>query len=249
MISINRSSPIPLYYQVAQTLRDQILAGLFAPGSEIPSERELQQDYQVSRYTVRQAIDLLVSEGLVRREQGRGSYVLPEGLVVRSRIDTFFEHRAMLGEFGYATTVQHISTERLVPDETIRDGLDLDKGDKVIRFTKLFLANGEPAILAMDHIPVKSIKKDYDETGAGGDFFRFVEEVVGRRIEYLLSDIIPLAASSDMARIFRVPEGTPLLLLQEVFLDVTQQTPIQFSYNYHNPDLIHYSIVRKRRQP
>ena len=249
MAAVDRTSPVPLYYQVAQKLRDQILSGTFDPGSEIPSERELQEEYNISRHTVRQAIDLLVSEGLVRREQGRGSYILPEGLSVRSRIDTFFEHRAMLREFGYKTTLQHISTQQCQPDKIVQEALGLNGSDQVVCFTKLFLADGEPAILAKDFIPTKVIPQPYDIEGAGGDFFNFVEDMVGQRIEYLLSDILPIAASGDVAKAFQCPEGTPVLLLQELFLDVTQQIPLQFAYNYHHPEYIHYSILRKRRQP
>jgi GntR family transcriptional regulator len=248
LTQLDRRSLIPLYYQVAQILRDQILAGTFHPGFGIPSERELQEEYSISRYTVRQAIDLLVSEGLVRREQGRGSYVLPEGLNVRSRLDTFFEHKVMLREFGFTTTVQHISTEECRPNQVIKDALALDETDTVICFTKLFLADGEPAILAKDFIPTKTVKSTYDQAGSGDDYFRFLEDLVGHRVEYLLSDILPISASDDIARIFNCDEGTPILLLQELFLDETQQIPIQFSYNYHHPLFVHYSILRKRRQ-
>jgi GntR family transcriptional regulator len=249
MLAIDRKSPVPLYYQVARILRDQILSGAIDPGSEIPSERELQENYNVSRHTIRQAFNLLVSEGLVRREQGRGSYILPEGVKVRSRIDTFFEHNAMLGEFGYKTTVRHIATEQCKPNDSIRMALGLSKEEEVLCFTKLFLANGKPAILAKDHIPLKVIKNPYDPEGAGHSFFPFVEDLVGKRIEYLISDIVPISASGEIADLLRCTEGAPLLLLQELFLDATQQVPLQFASNYHNPELIHFSILRKRRQP
>lgn len=249
MASVHRNSPIPLYYQVAQTVRSQILGGKIPPSSGIPSERDLMEEFQVSRHTIRQAINLLVSEGLVRREQGKGSYVLPEGLAVRSRIDTFFEHRTVIREFGFQPSIQHISTEVCQPDEIVRKALNLDPGEMTVCFSKLFLADGNPAILAQDHIPQKNIKVDSDPEGAGEDYFSFLEDQVGARLEYLLSDIVPIAAPQEIADIFHCPVGTPILLLRELFLDSTQKIPLQFAYNYHHYDYIQYSILRNRREP
>lgn len=246
--SIDRHSPIPKYLQLAQALRSQIRAGAFDASHEIPSERELQQRYRVSRHTVRQAIDLLVTEGLVRREQGRGSYILPEALNVRSRIDTFFEHHETIREFGYTPTVEHISTEQCKPEDPIREALRLEHDEGVVCFTKLFYADGQPAIFAKDFVPEKSIVEPFDDTEAGRRFFDFAEEIVRNRIEYLLSDIIPIAAAGPVARHLQCPEGTPILLLRELFLDISQENPLLFATNYHNPELIRYRILRRRRQ-
>lgn len=249
MNPIDRSSPLPLYYQVAQHLREQILEREIDLNDELPSERELTQKYRVSRHTVRQAIDLLVSEGLVRRVQGLGSYVLPEGLEVRTRIDTFFEHRSLIKEFGYEPSIEHVSTEQVQPDKEMQEALNLKEGEKVICFTKMFYANGQPAILGKDHIPVKFLQEPYDVSGAGEDYFYFLESITGVRLEYLLSAIIPVTASGEIAQLFQSKEGIPLLLLKELFLDSTQNRPLQYGYNYHHPDYVRYSILRKRREP
>src|SRR5579863_2299390 len=75
MPTLERSNPLPLYYQLKEVLRQQIQAGHLAPHSVIPSEPELVSSYHVSRATVRQALSELVREGLLYREHGRGTYV------------------------------------------------------------------------------------------------------------------------------------------------------------------------------
>src|SRR5436305_14943238 len=72
---LERSNPLPLYYQLKEVLRQQIQAGHLAPHTAIPSEPELVARYHVSRATVRQALSELVNEGLLYRQHGKGTFV------------------------------------------------------------------------------------------------------------------------------------------------------------------------------
>src|SRR5690554_3689421 len=74
---LDRYSPIPLIYQLSDILRDKIMKGEIKPNEPLPPEIELASSYGVSRTTVRLALAKLVNEGLIRREQGRGSFVNP----------------------------------------------------------------------------------------------------------------------------------------------------------------------------
>lgn len=74
---LNQQSPIPLYRQLADRIRDEIDTGVHAVATKIPSENELAQRYQIGRPTVRQATDLLVRQGKLERRRGSGTYVLP----------------------------------------------------------------------------------------------------------------------------------------------------------------------------
>ncbi|MGH2457873.1 MAG: GntR family transcriptional regulator [Chloroflexota bacterium] len=72
---INREVPIPYYYQLEGLLRQQISGGLWQPGQQVPSEKQLCEFYAVSRTTVRQAVSHLVGEGLLYHVKGRGTFV------------------------------------------------------------------------------------------------------------------------------------------------------------------------------
>ena len=75
MPTLERSNPLPLYYQLKEVLKHQIRAGHLAPHTAIPSEPELVSNYHVSRATVRQALSELVHEGLLYRQHGKGTFV------------------------------------------------------------------------------------------------------------------------------------------------------------------------------
>jgi GntR family transcriptional regulator, arabinose operon transcriptional repressor len=75
MGSIDKQSAVPIYQQLASTIRKQILQGIFRQGDKLPSEFELVRQYQISRSSVRQAIDLLVRDGLVEKHHGKGNFI------------------------------------------------------------------------------------------------------------------------------------------------------------------------------
>ena len=77
MLKVDRSSPLPLHYQLKQHLLEKIESGEWKPNDLIPSEQEMQTSFGLSRITVRQALSDLVYEGLLIRERGRGTFVAP----------------------------------------------------------------------------------------------------------------------------------------------------------------------------
>ena len=80
---VDRTSGVPAFRQVAADLREKITTGQLAPGAQLPSERDLVDAYGVSRPTVRDAVNLLRSEGLVTSEHGRGVFVRPPASIQR----------------------------------------------------------------------------------------------------------------------------------------------------------------------
>lgn len=73
--TIDRASPVPFYFQLAELLEEEIISGRWEPGARVPSENELCSRYGLSRTTIRQALARLEQEGLVSREKGRGTFV------------------------------------------------------------------------------------------------------------------------------------------------------------------------------
>ena len=122
MKQIDRSSKLPLYHQLYQILRDEIVRGEWQPGDMIPPESELTERYGISRTTVRQVLDLLVNEGLIYRQQGRGTFVahptLEQALV---RIVSFTED---MRQRGFKPGTRVLSSGLVQAPETIAQKLE-----------------------------------------------------------------------------------------------------------------------------
>jgi len=142
MRQIDRSSKLPLYHQLYVILRANIIGGEWEPGDLVPPASELIERYQVSRTTVRQVLDLLANEGLITREQGRGTFVaqpsVEQGLV---RLVNFTEDMRMRGK----EPSSRVLYSGLVPaPEEIAKRLAVRPGEELARLERLRLADGEP---------------------------------------------------------------------------------------------------------
>jgi GntR family transcriptional regulator len=137
-----RAGPIPKYYQLAEILRQQITSGLLTPGDQIPTEESLRQTHNVSRGTVREAIRLLLEEGLIRREQGRGTFVntaYPE-----SNLFTLTSFDEDMRRQGRQPSTQLLTVEVIPATAEVAEHLELAVEVEVIHIVRLRLADGQP---------------------------------------------------------------------------------------------------------
>ncbi len=113
-MSIERNSPIPLYFQLAETLRAAIESGAYPPGSKLPTEGELCETYDVSRSVVRQALQSLAHDNLIETERGRGAFVLERKVPIAlvQQLDPLLESMA---KAGFKLTTRVLKQERIKP--------------------------------------------------------------------------------------------------------------------------------------
>jgi GntR family transcriptional regulator len=142
MDRINRNSKLPLYHQLYEILRSNITRGEWQPGDVIPPESELIDRYQVSRTTVRQVLDMLVNEGLIYRQRGRGTFVahptVEQALV---RIISFTED---MRQRGFKPGTKVLSSGLVPAPRDIAEKLGVEPGEELARLERLRLADDEP---------------------------------------------------------------------------------------------------------
>ena len=245
MDSIDRRSIIPLYYQLAQILREQIHSDERHTGDQMPSERELMQRYDISRNTVRQALDMLANEGLIVRNHGHGTYISHQARNFHYMLDTFIENRDILRMAGHTPVVKQLSMEKVIPPKPVTAALQMADGEETMRFTLVFYADDQPAMYTQDFLPIK-IAGGYDLPGGREGYLEYLDRSSGMRVEYVLVDIEPVETTSEIAPIFRCKRGSPILLFKELFLDRAQNIPIAFSLNYFNRETLNFRLLARR---
>ena len=144
MDAIQTTSPLPKYYRLAERLRRQILSGELEPGAQLATEEQLCREYAMSRGTVRQAIRLLTDEGLLRREQGRGTFVTgPSGDAPLFSL-TSFDEEMRRQHRQPSTRVLATAVTPASPD--VAERLEVREGAPVIRIERLRLADGRSVV-------------------------------------------------------------------------------------------------------
>ncbi len=152
MPTLERSNPLPLYYQLKEVLKQQIRAGHLAPHTAIPSEPELVAQYHVSRATVRQALTELVHEGLLYRQHGRGTFVCEPRVQQRtiSELSSFTEE---IRRRGKRPGGMLLVSELVRGSQMVREQLRLTDEEQVVRLERLRTADDAPVAYEIDYLP------------------------------------------------------------------------------------------------
>jgi GntR family transcriptional regulator len=217
---INRNHPLPLYYQLMQELRQRIEAGTWKPGDLIPSERELSETYGISRMTVRQALAELVSDDLLRRDQGRGTFVAKQKIRKRlSRLTSFTEDMRARGKAPRAR-VLHMEITSARPK--VAEMLQIDLGHQVVMIERLRQADGEPVGIECCHLSFDGCEAILRQD-LSGSLYRLLGERFGLIPTQAQEDIEAGACGSREAQILGIQHGDPVLLIRRRTFDQDQR--------------------------
>ena len=233
---IDRASPVPLYFQVAQHLQQRIESGTFMAGDALPTEEELQRIYGVSRATVRQAVRQLSSAGLVRTARPYGTFVLQPKLVESLPTLVSFSDEVRLAGLTPSTRVLHVALE-LAPED-IRRRLNLCLGESTLCVTRLRLTNESPIALMTSWL-ITSLGIGPDDDFAGSLYHLLAE----RGVKLVRAEKIVDAsnATSEEAALLEVPRRAALLVVSGVTYDATDR-PVEYFMGRYRADRYRYSI-------
>jgi GntR family transcriptional regulator len=148
--AVSETDPGPLYQQLESKLRDAIRLKKLAPGAALPAERDLAQQFELSRITVRRALDALVAEGLLTRHQGTGTFVAARVEKNFSKLSSFTEDMKSRGLTPHSSWLNRSQGE-VTPEESLT--LSLGPGTPVYRFHRIRYADGAPMALEYSTIP------------------------------------------------------------------------------------------------
>jgi GntR family transcriptional regulator len=214
---IDKNSPVPMYYQIMNLLREKIAEGEYPVDSTLPPERELVETYKVSRMTVRQAISELVNEGILVRRKGIGTFVAPPKIEqALSGLTSFTEDMA---QRGMKAGSRVLSFKETMPDATLRKTLGLNADEPIFECVRLRLADDEPMALETTALLAAICPDLTREDLENQSLYKVLEERCGVRLEYATQSLEPILASPHEAALLHVQPGVPLLVMHRVTYD------------------------------
>lgn len=238
---IDESSALPLYYQVRETVRQQIEAEQWKRGDLIPSESDLQEALGVSRATIRQALQELVAEGLLIRKQGRGTFVAtPKIAEALPRLVSFTEEMRMQ---NLAPSTSEAAVEIVEAPERVAEALATPPRERFLRIERVRCANGKPIVLLVSYLP-RALGVDPREDFSGS-LYALLEGKYGVRFGKAFQVIEAAAADDYVAQKLEIEEGDPILIIRRSAFSKSE-TPVEYVEGFYRADRYRYSIRLER---
>lgn len=238
---------------LAQELRGRIVAGEFPPGSKLPSEAEIGAEYEVSRVTVRTALQLLESRGLVDVRHGAGSFVSNHGRGIRAGLQELRSITETIREMGFEPTMERRSLELRPATDHEAERLAVDPGDEVWSIERVVQADGEAVAYSYDVIPTSAIPTpphgvdgtvDLGGVQLGyGSVFAALEAAGLMPVRALAE--IHAASSRDVGSHHADDDGRLYLLLDQLHED-REGLPIAYSRTFFVEGRFQFVVLRTR---
>ncbi|AFY34821.1 transcriptional regulator, GntR family [Calothrix sp. PCC 7507] len=144
---------MPIYAQIAAQLRQNIHQGVYQVGEQLPTETKLAEQFTVNRHTLRQAIALLKTEGLLRVDRGRGTFVAAK--TIRYAIGNRVRYNQTLKAQGWRARFQLLRVLEVPADTAVAKALEINLGEPVALIERLGLADEEPISVGTGYFPLK----------------------------------------------------------------------------------------------
>jgi len=234
---VRRAGTAPLYAQIRDALRVRIQSGEFSPGGMIPAEVELQRVFNVSRQTIRQALDELATEGHLVRSRGRGTFVLQRR--IEEPLPKLLSFTQEMRRRGAEPSTRRVKASKVAPSAVAREALRLDAAARVLMIERVRCADGVPLVVLVSQLPEwvgLSGREDFS-----GSLYEMLQHQVGLKFGKAFQFIEATAAAPAVARALEVPRGSPVLVLRRT-LYADDGRPVEYVEGFYRADRYRYSI-------
>ena len=208
---------VALWRQIARALEAEIAGGSAAPGSRLPTEAQLSARFAVNRHTVRRALEEMSRNGLVRVEQGRGSFVAEDVLDYAVGARTRFSE--IVRRHNKEPSGEMIELRETLADAAVAAGLEVRAGTRVVRLERLGLADGRPVALGAHHFPAARFPGLLAALRDAATISAALAAVGVTEYRRLVTRVSARMPTPQEAELLRTPRNRPLLVTESVNVD------------------------------
>ncbi len=214
---LNKQSPLPIYRQLKELLREKIAGGEWSPGTMIPSERELSEQYAISRMTARQAVVELAREGILYREQGKGTFVAePKFQQALVSLTSFTED---MHTRGLRSGSRVLRLEYIIAPLLVVQALQIAPNEKIIALERLRLAEDEPIALESCYLHFQNAQNLLDEKFENHSLYKLLSQKYGITPTRAQQRVEADLCNFKEKEFLKIEEGAPVLRNKRISYD------------------------------
>lgn len=240
MNSLSSDARLPLYQRLRDQLADQIANNRWRPGEAIPTEAALSAEYQLSTGTVRKAIDALVSEGILERQQGRGTFI--RRAQFQSSLFRFFRFQTVSGERQVPES-RILSIEPVAAPSAVAQALGLPADAPVIRIVRVRLLDVKPVLAEEIWLPRQRFQAllKIDLSREGPLLYPIYEEVCGQVVASAEETLTAESVNDVHARLLQVAVNSPVIVIERLARDYAG-SPLEWRRSRGHAEHFRYSV-------
>ncbi|MEW6622288.1 MAG: GntR family transcriptional regulator [Bacillota bacterium] len=230
---INDQSPVPIYFQIKEDLKQKIISGHYKPNDRIPSEEDLAEHYGTSRMTLRRSVTELVEDGYLYRVHGKGTFVS------KPRIERSY---APLTGFmqdmtkrGFIPGAKVLEIKEVQPSPKLRSLLELEKNNTVIKIVRLRYANEEPIVIQNAFIPTFLCPELIHENLEVNSLYDVLENKYKLELFCAKQKMEATVANKNLAETLGVKKGSPLLYVERLTF-LKNNIPVEYVEIWYRGD-------------
>lgn len=225
-VDIDKNSPIPYHYQLTEIIRKLISQNQWRQGDKLPSEREFCETFDISRITVRKALDSLASEGLIQTTKGVGTFVSEQKYLEKwTSFPVGFTDS--LANQGYRIETQVLTLETIPTTDEISKELGLSSGDLILHLHRLRFIAQEPILIVTSYLPQRLVSDLEKNDFTHKSLYQVLRENYGLVIDKVRRGIEAVAATKEEATLLHVETGSPLLQIESTSY-TTDGKPVEY---------------------
>lgn len=219
----------PMYKQIENYILDLIQSEQIKEGEFIPSEKKLSEEFNVTRMTVRSALNNLVKDGYILRQPGVGSKVIKNNITDNIGTVTSFTKEMTLKGYSVSNIVHDFKI--VEADEVLKEKLNLEIGENVWEIKRIRLANAERISYMVTYMPVKlfpNLKKSHCEAS----LYDYIEGSCEFKIATSNRSVKAIIADEELMEVLELTEVEPILYINQTSY-LAAGEPFEYSHTYH----------------
>ncbi|MBE6047428.1 MAG: GntR family transcriptional regulator [Clostridium sp.] len=233
------------YEQIALDIQEKINNGQYLPNDQLPLEKEMCVQYNVSRITIKKAMDKLVMNGSVVKRRGAGTFVKDVDYDEITDISTSKQFSGFSGSHeGKKVSSKVVEFKVINPSQEIANKLKMEKDDFVYYICRVRYANDEPCVVEYTYMPIDvivGIKRDI----LNGSIYDYIENRLKLKIKSAHRTVRALVANNLEKKVLNISDDIPILQVEQIaFLDNGQ--PFEYSKSSHRADKFEFKSISVR---